>query len=41
MMSKIVSKPHNTHILEARPANKDRINLGEYRYGTGQKPFEG
>ena len=35
-MPKIVSKLHNTHVLETRPTKQQqRETLGEYRYGTG------
>ena len=42
MMSKIVSKPHNTHVLEIIPARqKQRKTLGQYRCGTSKRPSEG
>ena len=41
LMPKIVSKPYNTHVLEIIPMRqKQRKTLGEYRYGTSQRPFE-
>ena len=42
IMPKIVSKPHNTHVLGTIPMKqKQRKTLGEYRCGNGQKPSEG
>ena len=41
-MPKIVSKLHNTRVLETRPAKQQqRETLGEYWYGIGQRPSEG
>ena len=42
MMPKIVSKPHDTHVLEMIHARqKQGKTLREYRCGTGQKLSEG
>ena len=42
MMVEIVSKPHDTHMLDAIPAKqKQEKTLGEYQCGTGQRPSEG
>ena len=42
MMPKIVSKLHNTRVLETSLAKKQqRETLGEYRCGTDQRPFKG
>ena len=44
MMPRIVSKSHNFHVLETTPVKqkkkKKKKTLGEYRCGTGQRPFE-
>ena len=42
MMLKIVSKLHNTHVLETRLVKQQqRETLGEYRYGTDKRPSKG
>ena len=41
MMPKIVSKLHDTRVLETRPAKQQqRKTLGEYQCGTSQRPSE-
>ena len=42
MMPKIVSKPHNTHVLKVRPMKqRQRKTLREYQCDTGQRLSKG